>query len=1497
MASLAETTQVSASRGTAAESAVTAAAQEKEMGELSQASTSSVHSMDSAHTMASVAEVQSNTSRGAAAEPAAAAAVANAADNMEEKELGQLSQNSASSMSSAASQEATRTSTLVSGEINGAPSSPEQEREKQDAANLISPARRAVTRRAAAVAAAAAARVQQRSSSQEAEQQLEPEMGASVAYGSATLAPLASEEERLAIPLGMAADVPSSSTGNVCGWHQYCKVAVGTLHAGAVPSDIHRCKAVGCGVALHALCCFAGAEEASYCWKHCVKFQEHLKQQQQQQVPNEQSSEEKKVVVQGAASENNSSEAQGQGPFPTSCPVVGCKSTSRNTPWRTDQMDPRLFTHLNVKHKMCIDRKGTEDALVQLMGHAHLKRCYGCMAFIKTTDTHFRRNPECKKYWTENSAQAEDAMAKTVARNRRVREAAVAQGDADGDEQKAQPNSPAAQMALPQMPQQGDSSGEATPAHCLEHKFSLAELHAVRAVGGHPLTQRTIDKRNEKDFVYHAIKVIRELINLPENVTAQHKHLPIMHLLQVVQLVALRRAPSDGGDGKLDAKNNHNVMDFYDDEEWNLGREDMARRNLKTAEAWFKAGSAKRARQALSSKPMMPIDEDVIRLARQKHPLPPLEEKNFDARTEYMDMSEEKRPKPTILTRVEVRRQIKSLDPHAGGGPSGWTGGMLQAVHRRHQAEVESLMLLIGAWMQNGSLLPETEQVLLAGRLIVQNGRPLVLGEIFSKVVSGALLALAPVDALFPMDKSVCRQHAFRKDGCAALTALVRMEAPEQGRVRLSLDAKNAYNSISRKLIFKVLHATPALRYLVPFVLTMYGSPTILIMNKPDGSICTLLASTTGVRQGERLSTLIYSIVQDYVMKRIMPLAGVTSGEAFADDYYPLGNKHTVAFTDPGKFKQLVNSAFNGETTNAWGFALKEKALGALVHGDAKLPANESVRQACDARNVPWSTTDLLVVKSMQTLITDRPSPAVQKFLDAKLAQVKQEAKALLQQRVPAQTAYYLLRTSVAHAFSYLNRAMPPLQMHRINKEMRAFLRQEAQRLSGLTNADVQNPRVRRRITMPLRCGGGGIAPVEETGPISYHAAMTMLNTQLSKVDQKQLSPGEQAAFRQVAQKLQDEYVAQMQYAAEETPVAIGAEPGVEEPDEDGRTIPMWTRFDKQSEITRRRALIKTIDEEEALENDLKEAKEALTEQVRQSRQAALDEDEQLVQSLEAKMPALRQQVVHSVQESALFASLQARQAKLWLLALPYKHGTMSNRQFKVAMRSRYGLTPLPELKTVCSNCTKSDTLQTHSSHCNHCRQPGAWKLVNRRHDRLVVAAQNMLERDAHMSAKTEQDLRAKRARVPGSRPDAQRADVIAWAGGKEYLIDVVCTTASAPWRAGTGAIGARASMTAAADEAERAKLRKYRNENANEMNEQALRQFVPAAFQHTGGWGKRLVKFIRAAAKHGADVTGEDWKALQTDMARQLAVLHMQCTADTAYDVALILHRRALAG
>jgi hypothetical protein len=472
---------------------------------------------------------------------------------------------------------------------------------------------------------------------------------------------------------------------------------------------------------------------------------------------------------------------------------------------------------------------------------------------------------------------------------------------------------------------------------------------------------------------------------------------------------------------------------------------------IKTACSLVEAGFIGKAERALNDQSRVaPINEETISILKSKHPSGPVNP--FDAplppSLPYPDLPEEDR----------ITRAINAFSPDTAPGPSGWTVGLLRLAAK----SPNFLHFLVTLTGQIAVGTAPGRDLLCAARLtplIKPDGgiRPVAVGELFYRLAMKAIFATN-----FRSD--MLSNHQFgvgSKGGVEPIVQAIRRAAEGDPLFPYShlfaLDSVNAFNTLKRLLFARsVKKRCPALSRLAAWA---HNNPSQLLLH--DAGLTTMLLSEEGVRQGNPMSTLWFSLSIRDTVEALQDMLGPTYLVlAYLDDIFIL--------------------APNGD-----------RLIDILAHFE---------REQCPVRLNPAKcrTYDLSKIADEPIKIlgscigrqADRAS-----FLLDKVVKLEADLNDL--HLLPRQFALLVLRKSIQHKLRHLSRHLQSDDLPDLWRRLDASLWTAVDKIRGHVPSESNHKRDRCLLSLPPALGGCGISSHLEISPLAYKAAHTLSTTVL----------------------------------------------------------------------------------------------------------------------------------------------------------------------------------------------------------------------------------------------------------------------------------------------------------------------------------------------------------------------------------------------------------------
>ncbi|CEJ95177.1 hypothetical protein VHEMI10674 [[Torrubiella] hemipterigena] len=387
-----------------------------------------------------------------------------------------------------------------------------------------------------------------------------------------------------------------------------------------------------------------------------------------------------------------------------------------------------------------------------------------------------------------------------------------------------------------------------------------------------------------------------------------------------------------------------------------------------------------RASQALVDQaPLAELTPELKAQLCQKHPIGPKDPFQIRAR-----------PHAGQPIKIDaIRTAIRTTSKEKAPGLSGWTRSLLDiAIADETDGSTRTGVLAMIRHIAEGIRLATAKgsHLLTASRLIAlekDDGgiRPIAIGDMIYRIAMKAVIAtLFRPEMLLPNQLGVSSPGGV-EPAIFALQSVIMSDSTEFDTIT-SADESNAFNNRDRTTIATaVLNHAPTLLQASAWAL---NHPALLVLS--DG---TALASAQGVRQGDPLASLLYSLSQRPTIEALQRKLPNSRIFAYLDDLYVLGSRK-----DP-EIKPVLLETFT----------------------EYNLELN--IRKTKEHRIEDLRTTGLPVLGSFIG-----PRAARKTFLEKKID--KYNSILLTLRTLPKQHALLLLKGSINHLLRHLLRQLDP---------------------------------------------------------------------------------------------------------------------------------------------------------------------------------------------------------------------------------------------------------------------------------------------------------------------------------------------------------------------------------------------------------------------------------------------------------------------------------------
>lgn len=448
---------------------------------------------------------------------------------------------------------------------------------------------------------------------------------------------------------------------------------------------------------------------------------------------------------------------------------------------------------------------------------------------------------------------------------------------------------------------------------------------------------------------------------------------------------------------------------------------------------------------------MAPVTEPVVESLRAKHPAGPPTPFGSTAGPRNGEI-----PSEDILLAA-----FKSFKPDTAPGISGWTHHLL-AVALRSPVVLKALHTLTGLIAAGTA---PGQSMLCSSRLtalLKPDGgyRPIAVGELVYRLCTKAILrhSFRP-DFLLPFQFGVGTKGGVEPVIRAAQRALD--DSLDQSFIHLtSLDFSNAFNTVDRREI------ASGLRRFAPSLYRAgrwaYGTPSDLVLVSRETGTTYNLSSAQGVRQGDPLGPLMFSLGIRALLNDLSTSLGPHRLIlAYLDDIYILSN-------DPNALEDV--QAF---------FSARQPSI-QLNMAKSKTTTLQEARE-----------TGLQLLGSCIG-----PTAARERFLEAKI--VAEEALLAKLVDLPHQHALLVLRQCLQQNLRHLQRSLRSDDLKHLWERLDKSLANSVRRIRAAGSPAPSQAIDDTLIALPIKLGGLGILSFKTCAPLAFAAASEASDTLLA---------------------------------------------------------------------------------------------------------------------------------------------------------------------------------------------------------------------------------------------------------------------------------------------------------------------------------------------------------------------------------------------------------------
>lgn len=411
---------------------------------------------------------------------------------------------------------------------------------------------------------------------------------------------------------------------------------------------------------------------------------------------------------------------------------------------------------------------------------------------------------------------------------------------------------------------------------------------------------------------------------------------------------------------------------------------------------------------------------------------------------------------------TRIREAIELLNNDSSAGISGWTPALLKTAIRS-ESVLKMLHSLCGMMLAGKA---PGQSFLCSSHLIALNKadgglRPIAIGESIYRVCMKVILKHTfKTDYLAPYQFGV-----GSKGGVEPIVRAVQRAAEgltEQAFTHLtSLDFSNAFNTVDRKDIAAAVrrHASPLFRA----AKWAYDKPARLIFSAHDGQEPPTILSSQGVRQGDPLGPLLFSLaIRPLLHDLTTSLGPDCTLLAYLDDIYILS-----------KSPETLNKVARFFETNG---------------GNLKLNlAKSSIQSLSDVK--------LTGTKMLGSFVG--PTVGRARFLSAKIDKLEAKVQKLVD--LPSQHSLLLLRQCIQQDLRHLQRTLKSDDLNEQWARLDAVIWDAAARIRA-AQGERDSERDREVFRLPVKLGGLGLLSHQDCAPLAFATASESSDLLLSSL-------------------------------------------------------------------------------------------------------------------------------------------------------------------------------------------------------------------------------------------------------------------------------------------------------------------------------------------------------------------------------------------------------------
>ena len=495
------------------------------------------------------------------------------------------------------------------------------------------------------------------------------------------------------------------------------------------------------------------------------------------------------------------------------------------------------------------------------------------------------------------------------------------------------------------------------------------------------------------------------------------------------------------------------------------------------AAAQVRRGNINKALNILTQGRLRKITPQVEEALRAKHPTP-----HANAVPPVTPVF----PK-NIVDQDLLLKVLRGLRNGSARSAAGWTAELLYDI-AKDDLIIASATTALATRILNNDLNSASRFQLTISRLIAADKgendiRPLTIAELFYKLAATYAIRLNK-DAISRILEPLGQFGIGAQGGSQRALHLVQILLETSGpqATGLFVDLKNMYNDFNRYKALSYLFSIPELQHLWGIASFSYGSPAPLVMETDQGDLSFIL-SEWGARQGDALGCLLACLQIIQSMEKLkLGQRNPSENVAIVDDIVNIAKDPFDAIHAFDNLKKDKDICIN-----------MQKSFIFYPHQNQ---TPEGMKEACKARglNIRYgAVTHLGAVVGID-------DNAVSMHAMAKVEACKPLMDILLNPHMPAQTAFTLLKQTMANRFGYLLRTQPPGLIHDAAEEFDNMVTSTLCRKHGVTPCPASSQSNQEEVKNYLlfhhhmhaaqKAGGLGIYSAAANADAAFYAAL-----------------------------------------------------------------------------------------------------------------------------------------------------------------------------------------------------------------------------------------------------------------------------------------------------------------------------------------------------------------------------------------------------------------------